>query len=60
MRAKISVELDGKTYTGSYNVKRGVVTVSTLKGHKSTQVGGSPPEVIARMLLRELVSEGKV
>ena len=53
----ISVEIDGKTYTGRYSVSGKVVSVSGAFGSKSTQVGNSPADVVARMLLRELVRE---
>jgi hypothetical protein len=52
--------VDGKTYEATYEVAQGIVTVRTAKGMKATQVGGSPPEVLARMMLREMVREGRV
>lgn len=55
----ITVESEGKTYTASYNVSKGVITVSTGLDSKSTQVGGLPPEHLAKLLLRELIREGK-
>ena len=60
---EVSIEIEGRTYTGRYVVSgQGsgrTVTVSTpLYGSKTTQVGGSPPETIARMLLRELIQAG--
>lgn len=43
--------------SGRYSVTRGgLLTVRSAYGSKSTQVGGSPQEVIARMLLRELAN----
>ena len=59
-REFVEVQIDGKTYSGTYEVvSGGVVTVSTQYGRKSTQVGSSPPGVVARNLLRELVREEK-
>jgi hypothetical protein len=55
---EITVTRDGKTYRGVYRVERGIVTVTTLNGRKSTQVGGSTAKSIARILLGELVSDG--
>jgi hypothetical protein len=55
---KVSIVVNGRTYTGQMKVEPGRMTVSTLHGQKSLQIGGSPPEVskvFARMLLRELV-----
>jgi hypothetical protein len=40
-------------------VDQGMVTVTYSKGRKSTQVGGSPPEALARIMLREMIQEGK-
>jgi len=57
---KVSIEYKGKTYTGIYTVEKGVITVSnSLYGSNATQVVGSPPEVLARIMLRELVDQGK-
>ena len=39
--------------------KRGLVTVTTPYGARTTQVGGSPPEIAARTMLRELVKAEK-
>jgi hypothetical protein len=48
-REFVEVQIDGKTYSGTYEVvSGGVVTVSTQYGRKSTQVGSSPPGVVAR------------
>lgn len=46
-------------YVAEYTVKNGMITVTAAHGHKTTQVGGSPPEALAKMLLRELIREGK-
>lgn len=55
----VSVELNGKTYTGTYEVDAGIVTVRTLMGSKNTQVGGSTPQTLAPLMLSELVKEGR-
>ena len=55
----IEIQIDGRTVRGTYYVEKGIVTVTTLYGRKSTQVGGSSPESIARLLLRSLDAEGK-
>ena len=59
----IWVEVDGNTYSG-WHVVSGwgsgrMVTVNRPPHSKTTQVGGSPPESIARMLLWELVRAEK-
>jgi hypothetical protein len=41
---EISVEIGGKTITGSYEVSRGMITVNGgILGNKSTQFGGNAP-----------------
>ncbi len=52
---KFSIKREGKTHNAFYYVLQGIITVVSAWGDKSTQVGGSPPEVIARFLLRELI-----
>jgi hypothetical protein len=62
-RQKISIRHEGEVYSGWCSVSgrgagRMVTTSSPLFGSKTTQVGGSPPESIGRVLLGELVREG--
>jgi hypothetical protein len=56
---EITVIIDGKTYEGTYYVQQSLVYVQSASGGKATQVGGSRPEFIARLLLSELVREGR-
>jgi hypothetical protein len=56
----IHVKIDGRTYSGTYNVNRQVLTVTTNYGRKTAQVGSKVPHVtLADQLLRELVREEK-
>ena len=55
-----SFTYDDDRRTGTYEVRSGIVHVTTEFGTKSTQVGGSPPLVIARMLARELMQAAKL
>lgn len=55
----VIVEKNGTKYMATYVVERKVITVSAAKGSKSTQLGGLPPEHLARILLQELISENK-
>ena len=55
--SKVTIDLDGTTYTGQMTVARRMVTVSTVYGSKSMQQGGSQPDAIAGALLREIVRE---
>ena len=43
--------------SGSWAIIDGMVFVRTCDGQKATQLGGSPPETLARMLIRELANE---
>jgi hypothetical protein len=54
----VSVTIDGQTHTGDWILERGLVRVSSAYGLKSTQLGGSPGNLIAQRLLRELVEKG--
>ncbi|MEH6647972.1 hypothetical protein [Sulfitobacter sp.] len=48
---KINIEV-----SGTYEVENGLVTVTAPNGiSTTTQVGDSPAETIARMMLREIV-----
>jgi hypothetical protein len=53
---KIRLKIAGKTYVATYDVEDDCVQV-THKGRRSvwTQIGGSRPEDVAKMLLRELL-----
>ena len=53
--ATTNVVIDGTTYPAGYELKGGTVTVRTDIGTKSASVGNSPPDIVARMLLRELI-----
>lgn len=64
-RFELVVTVSGKEYKGTYWVDRGCVTVSAwgpdaCSFEKSTQLGNSPAEWIAQMLLRELAQGGSL
>ena len=59
MAESFTYEHAGKTYSGTYEVRSKMVHVTTEFGSKSTQVGGSPPLAIAKMLARELAQAAK-
>jgi hypothetical protein len=54
----VTAEVDGRKVSGQYTIgagKHAILTVySDNGGRKSTQLGGLPPETLARMLLAEL------
>jgi len=59
IREEVEIEFEGKNYKGSYTIKSKMVHVTSAHGSKSTQVGASPPDLIARMLLRNILSDAK-
>ena len=60
MNKPISVDIDGKTHTGDFEVSGGVLAVRTAYGQKATQLGQMLPWLLAATLLRELVREKRV
>jgi len=46
-----------KMLTGTYTVKDGSITVRSVHGKKSTQVGGMTPKALAKIMLRELADD---
>lgn len=57
MQREITIEINGKSYSGRYEVNRKVLTLSSSYGTKSTQLGSLPAETLAKMLLREIIGE---
>lgn len=55
----LDVTIDGTRYVGHYAVNRGIVEVHYGLLSESTQVGGSSPKHIARVLLHELVQKSQ-
>ncbi len=55
----VSIEVNGRTYNGVYTVDGSIISVSSAIGSKRTQIGGSSPKNLARVMLSELVREGK-
>jgi hypothetical protein len=53
----VEIKVHGRKVRGTYYVENGIVTVTSLYGEKSKQVGNSSPESIARLLLRNLHDE---
>lgn len=39
----IEIKVPGRKVRGTYYIEKGIVTVTSLYGEKSSQVGGSPP-----------------
>jgi hypothetical protein len=55
LRNEISVTVDDRTVRGWYLTKRGMVTVTSEFGDKTTRISNVPPWSLARMMLRELL-----
>ena len=59
MEDDVTIERDGRAYTGRYRVRDDVVTVTGEHGERSVRLAGSAPDVLARMMLRELVQRSR-
>ncbi len=51
---EIKISVGDKEITGRYIVEKGKVTVTSSYGQTTTQLGNSPAEGLARLLLSEL------
>jgi hypothetical protein len=52
----VQIEINGVRYEGTYTVDGPIVTVdSLLLGHRSAALGDGPAEVVAKILLLELL-----
>jgi hypothetical protein len=55
----ISIEVDGRRISGTYVVWNGWITVTSEFGIKQADLGRLPADLLARLLLRELVADSK-
>ncbi|NIA02831.1 MAG: hypothetical protein GWO88_01280 [Planctomycetia bacterium] len=58
---KVSIEVDGIKYIGDYTVDNAgviVVTLSPNRQKKTTLMGPSSAELMAKILMREMVKKG--
>lgn len=60
MGKAVSFTYDDGRRVGSHEIKAGMVHVTTEFGTKATQVGGSPPLAIARLIAGELMRAAKI
>ncbi len=66
MRYKIEIQHKEKTYQAEYYLEKDIVTVEAPSkdgeffARLSTQKGGTPIKMVARMLLRDLIEAGRV
>ena len=56
----VTIEHKGRRYHGNYHVSGKIITVTCNGFTKTSQAGGLPPEVLAKMMLQELAAEGKI
>lgn len=58
----VSIEIEGRTYKGTYQVKSGVLSLwttgpdGTFAGPMAELLRGTPEEAVARRLLRDFVA----
>ena len=59
IHGKVSIEMGGAIYAGTWHMERKTITVSSSAGIKRTEVGGyaKKPASLARIMLREIVTE---
>ena len=46
-----------QAHQGHYQAERRMIRIEHKGSRKATQLGGSPPEVLARLILAEMVRE---
>lgn len=56
---EVSIEAYGTSHQGTYAIDTQVITVRSVFGSSSTQLGRLPSETAARMLLREIVTQAR-
>lgn len=55
----VSVDFDGRKYSGRYIVKNSIITVFNTDGETSTQLGSIPAENLAKIILSEIANKSK-
>jgi hypothetical protein len=54
----LTVDVGGKSYSGTYVTRGRIVTVTLGTVERSRQLGGVPHEILAMSLMREMVAAG--
>ena len=54
---EFAVTIDGKLYQGTFEVSRETITVTSQYGSRTNQVRNTPPKILARMMLGEIVRD---
>jgi hypothetical protein len=55
----VSIEVDGRTISGTYSAWAGTITVTALGRTKRVEIGSMRTLWCVRMLLRQIVSEAQ-
>jgi hypothetical protein len=55
----VLIEVDGRRIAGTYVVWDGWITVTSAFGIKQADLGRLPADLLARLLVRELVADNK-
>ena len=55
---EVTVERDGKLYSATYAVERGMITVQTHTATRWVDLGTSTPEALVLSVLNEIVDDG--
>ena len=56
---EVTVKFEGNEYSAHYSVTSTVVTVNSIYGSKSAQIGGSSASLMAGILFREILQSAK-
>jgi hypothetical protein len=56
-REQLEFRTENRTFAGSYTLSSGMVHVVSVYGRKSVQLDGSPPNLLAQRLFKEIVQE---
>jgi hypothetical protein len=59
-REPLEIRLEERTFSGTYTLSSGMVHVVSLYGRKSTQLDGTPPNLLAERLFRQIVQDASV
>jgi hypothetical protein len=57
-KGMVEIERNGKKYTATWWVEKGILTVSTTPGSREAPIRDSKPEDLARRMLSEMISSG--
>jgi hypothetical protein len=59
MNTTVTIEFEGRTYTGEIEIKDDRVTVISPLGRETAPIGDTAPADLARAMLRELAEDAR-